>query len=221
MQGFDMYKQNTIGRFRSVLSANPTGTYDEAALPAYTNSNPLMRWLFWQRIEIVLRYLETIDELGSVMDFGCGLGVMLPYLNQRAKNVIAVDKDIGPAQGIASEMQWSRITFASDISTVSEEYNRVFDVILALDVLEHVDDPDCAIRRFAQLLKKDGKLIVSGPTESILYRIGRKLAGYSGDYHCRDIYDIERSVRLHFVTSRIAVLTPLIPFFVIFQGSPA
>ena len=35
-------------------------------------------------------------------------------------------------------------------------------------------------------------LIISGPTESFLYKIGRKLAGFSGDYHVTNIYDVER-----------------------------
>jgi len=221
MQDFGKYKQSTVDRFRSILVANPAGTYDEAALPAYTNPNPLMRWLFWQRIKIVLQYLETIDALGSVMDFGCGLGVMLPYLNQRATEVIAVDKEVGPVQQLAREMQWSKTMFQSNLSLLSAKYHNGLNIILALDVLEHVDDLEHTLESFSHLLRKDGRLIVSGPTENLFYRTGRKLAGYSGDYHCRNVYAIERSASLRFVTSRVAVLVPAMPLFIIFQGRPA
>jgi hypothetical protein len=36
---------------------------------------------------------------------------------------------------------------------------------------------------------------VSGPTESVLYQIGRFVAGFHGDYHQRSIFDIERVLR--------------------------
>lgn len=90
-----------------------------------------------------------------------------------------------------------------------------------MDVLEHVDDLEHTLDSFSQFLSKEGRLIISGPTENFFYRTGRKLAGYSGDYHCRNVHEIERSARLRFVTSRVAVLVPVVPLFVIFQGRPA
>ena len=39
--------------------------------------------------------------------------------------------------------------------------------------------------------KHGGQLLVSGPTENFLYRIGRTIAGFSGEQHVTNIYAIE------------------------------
>ena len=43
-------------------------------------------------------------------------------------------------------------------------------------------------------LRAGGVLIVSGPTENRAYALGRWLAGFSGDYHVRSIFDVEDDV---------------------------
>jgi len=37
-------------------------------------------------------------------------------------------------------------------------------------------------------------LIVSGPTENRAYELGRWIAGFSGDYHVRSVFDVEHDV---------------------------
>ncbi|HTQ27696.1 MAG TPA: methyltransferase domain-containing protein, partial [Puia sp.] len=70
-----------------------------------------------------------------------------------------------------------------------------FDYIIALDVLEHINNLDDYILLFKKLLKPGGSIIVSGPTENFLYKIGRKLAGekFTGDYHVNNIHNIKKS----------------------------
>ena len=52
-----------------------------------------------------------------------------------------------------------------------------FDLIFALDILEHVENPSIALDEILRILKKNGLLFVSVPTESILLRIVRSLIG--------------------------------------------
>jgi hypothetical protein len=68
------------------------------------------------------------------------------------------------------------------------------------------------------LLKPGGQLVVSGPTENILYQIGRKLAGpeYSGDYHERGIGEIKRELARLARVRQIATLYWPVPLFEIF-----
>ena len=39
-----------------------------------------------------------------------------------------------------------------------------------------------------------GRMLVSGPTENALYRLGRRIAGFDGHYHKVTIYDVERAL---------------------------
>ncbi len=68
-----------------------------------------------------------------------------------------------------------------------------FDVIFALDVLEHIENLSDYVELFKKLLTPDGVIIISGPTENILYKIGRKFAGnrFTGDYHVTNISSIK------------------------------
>ena len=43
-------------------------------------------------------------------------------------------------------------------------------------------------------LRIGGALIVSGPTESWAYRCGRWIAGFSGDYHVRSVFEVESEI---------------------------
>ncbi len=56
--------------------------------------------------------------------------------------------------------------------------------------------------------------MVSGPTENVLYKAGRLLAGFSGEYHVTNIYDIEGKFReMGLEREALKVLYPPVPLF--------
>ena len=67
-----------------------------------------------------------------------------------------------------------------------------FAFVFALDSLEHNDDYANLIDELTESLTADGILLVSGPTENFIYKIGRKIAGFTGDQHVTNIYAIEK-----------------------------
>jgi SAM-dependent methyltransferase len=95
-----------------------------------------------------------------------------------------------------------------------------FDLIIALDVLEHVQDLPKTLNELLALLKPNGQLIVSGPTENILYQLGRRIAGpeYSGAYHERGIAEIKIELLKTSTLQPIATLYRPIPLFEIFSA---
>jgi 2-polyprenyl-3-methyl-5-hydroxy-6-metoxy-1,4-benzoquinol methylase len=147
---------------------------------------------------------------------------MLPFLAQHSQQVTAVDIDLLPLERLRTH-----IPLAANIEVFDAKHIPVsklapasFDMINALDVLEHVEDLPGTLSELIRLLKPGGQLIVSGPTESTPYRIGRKLAGpeYSGTYHRRGIAEIRRTL-MHFAKIEyIATLYPPVPFFEIFSA---
>jgi 2-polyprenyl-3-methyl-5-hydroxy-6-metoxy-1,4-benzoquinol methylase len=211
---FRQYQKETIDRFELALRRHPKGWFDEQALPAYTNPNPLMRWVFWKRVRTVIQYLDRLSPFNTCMDFGCGLGTMIPYLQSKSNTVLAVDLNIRPLEEIAGTAGWSNIVFSTGFDGL-ESYSGRLDMILAMDVLEHVIDLEDTIQNFARLLKPTGFLLISGPTENGFYRLGRMLAGYSGHYHIRNIYDIRRALRPTFTDKTIQHIFPGVPLFLV------
>jgi 2-polyprenyl-3-methyl-5-hydroxy-6-metoxy-1,4-benzoquinol methylase len=219
---FKQYKAQYRTAIRSVLSEAQTGILDEAAFPAYSHPNPLINWIFWQRLRLVMNYLERNAPYERLLDFGCGSGVMLPFLASISQQVSAVDVDVYPIQMIQKYLKLPKNIDIYDISKIQLDSFQAesFDAIIALDVLEHVDDLPRNLSILCKLLKPGGQLVVSGPTENIIYRLGRKIAGseYSGDYHERDVSQIRKELAKIAKIQHIATIYHPFPLFEIFTG---
>jgi 2-polyprenyl-3-methyl-5-hydroxy-6-metoxy-1,4-benzoquinol methylase len=219
---FNAYKAEFRAAIRVVLAESEHGRMDEAGFPAYSHPNPLINWLFWQRLHKVMNYIEKDAPYEHVLDFGCGSGVMLPFLCGISKRVTAMDIDLLPFERVSRlrafptnlEVHDAREVTLKDLPKAS------FDIIVATDALEHVADLPGTLADMGALLKPGGQIIISGPTENILYKIGRKLAGpeYSGDYHERGILEVRELLTKQMSVIHIATLYWPVPLFEVFAG---
>lgn len=217
---FNAYKTRYRAAIRSVLADSEKGRLDEAGFSAYSHRNPLINWLFWKRLHIAMKYIERSAPYENILDFGCGSGVMLPFLSERSQHVVAFDVDLHPLEQVKQH-----IPLAANVQTLDANHTPIsklpqksFDLINALDVLEHVDDLPQTLAQLLNLLKPNSQLLVSGPTENFLYQIGRKIAGpeYSGAYHERGIDEIKRELKRIARVEHIATLYQPIPLFEVF-----
>jgi len=164
------------------------------AAPSYLHPNPLVRWLFWKRLDAVADFLSRRGErFASGLDFGCGIGVQLPTLSAMTDLVYATDLVLAPGRHVAHRLALGNVTFieADRLSSLPP-----LDYIVSADVLEHVQDLVGVVRGFGAALKSGGALVVSGPTENALYKIGRTLAGFGGkgSYHRTDIFRVHEAI---------------------------
>lgn len=219
---FNAYKTRYRSAIQKVLSESEKGRLDEAAFPAYSHRNPLINWLFWQRLRKVMEYIHSPTPYEKILDFGCGSGVMLPYLSSISTQVTAMDVDLLPIQSVEKYIPLPKNVEVKDATqtSITDLPANSHDLIIALDVLEHVHDLPKTLSELLALLKPNGQLIVSGPTENILYRLGRKVAGpeYSGAYHERGIAEIKTELLKTVRLQHIATLYWPIPLFEIFSA---
>jgi 2-polyprenyl-3-methyl-5-hydroxy-6-metoxy-1,4-benzoquinol methylase len=203
------YKKDYEVLFRHFLKNKEMGYFDEAALPSYTHSNKLMSFLFWKRIEKVFKIAGNIQNC-SVLDFGCGGGVTFKYFHTNGCKITGCDNQHYPLAEKVCEDFNIHATIKKELFQIDDKFDR----ILALDVLEHVDDLEKYIAKLKSLLCEEGQILVSGPTENFLYKMGRTLAGFSGHYHVRNIYDIEKSLeKLGLRRTQLKSLYPIAPLF--------
>ena len=219
---FKLYKSRYRAAIRRVLADSEKGRLDEAGFPAYSHPNPLINWLFWQRLYIATRHIDRRAPYQRTLDFGCGSGVMLPLLSQSSRRVLAMDLDLLPLELVKKHIPLAgNVEIIDAAKTALEDLpSDSFDLIVALDVLEHVRDLARTLGELLARLKTGGQLVVSGPTENFLYRIGRKLAGpeYSGDYHERGIGEVKRELAKLAAVREIATLYQPMPLFEIFTA---
>ena len=217
---FREYKTRYRSAIRKVLEEAERGRLDESGFPAYSHLNPLINWLFWQRLHTAMNYIEKYEPYENVLDFGCGSGVMLPFLAQQSKQVTAIDIDLLPLESLKKHIPLAQNIQVVDASqtSLSQLTPKSFDLIDALDVLEHVDDLTHTLIELLTLLKPGGRLVVSGPTENTFYQIGRKLAGseFSGEYHERGTAEIKHELARLACVRQIATLYWPAPLFEIF-----
>jgi len=191
---------------REILKTTRSDALDEAALPAYGHRNPLIEMVFWRRLSVA--FDEARRHHGRrALDFGCGTGLMSEALTAAGFHVTAVDLDLGPKRLLGERLEFSKSTAFIEGDLVTMDLApESFDVIVALDVLEHISPLAPYVSAFERLLSRDGVLIVSGPTENWLYRLGRRLAGeeFTGHYHVSDVHDVAESARERFEVRTVA-----------------
>ncbi|MCG2611242.1 methyltransferase domain-containing protein [Flavobacterium sp. SM15] len=181
-----IFKQNIT----ELLNAQGTDeVLSEAALPAYAHKNPVIDHIFWKRLKLASDFIsKNCKPGGKVLDFGCGTGVFSYDLASKGFELTSLDLDLKPVELLKTKIQFpASINFIQgDFFHLEFEPNS-FDAIVALDVLEHIplNELPAYLDKFNKLLKQDGYIVISGPTENILYKIGRKLAGndFTGHYH--------------------------------------
>jgi 2-polyprenyl-3-methyl-5-hydroxy-6-metoxy-1,4-benzoquinol methylase len=161
---------------------------DDMALPSYTHRNPMIRWIFWKRLK---KISKEIKENETILDFGSGFGVLLPTLDKYCSKVYFTDIKSEPSIKMVKQRKLEKCSF---IEAENLLQLKKLNKIICADVLEHIEKLDELIAIFKQILNENGCLIVSYPTENFIYRIGRKIAGFTGEYHKLTYQEIEKII---------------------------
>ena len=137
----------------------------------FQTSNPVVRALidrFYDRIE------RTVSPLGatSLLDAGCGEGETLSRLARLPARVVAIDADPGAVEFTRARFPGLEVRRESVYELGFAD--REFDLVICLEVLEHLDDPRAALVELARVTARD--LVLSVPHEP-WFRAGSLLRG--------------------------------------------
>lgn len=177
---------------------------EESCIPSYVHGNRFAAWVAWQRARVAAKLYDRYAAPGPILDFGAATGEVGHLIRKRGPYFI-IEQDELLANACAEWQQVQRTKLA-------EAKPSTFAALFALDALEHNDDIPTLVAQLMPLLKPGGVFILSGPTESSFYKLGRRIAGFSGHYHHSNIYDIEQIVMKHCVmlgATRVPVLPTL------------
>lgn len=167
----------------------------EAAVPSYDHSNPLIRELFRTRGDVVMSYLSETSS--HVMDLGCGTAAFSVHLTEQGYDVVAVDvhSEVAASYLRATGDERDNPSLVTGSASGLPFDSAVMDTIVAMDVLEHIADVEHAISECRRVLTDKGQLLVSGPSENAMYKLGRIFAGFSAEYHERSIYTLDEQIQ--------------------------
>lgn len=147
----------------------------------YTSSNPAIRLLterFLDRLERVFAQVQADTPGARVLEVGCGEGEIARRLRARWPDVTGLDlPDAGLRQA------WQSVDDVAFLHGDAERLpfgDQAFDVVVAVEVLEHLRDPARGLAELARVSRKH--LVLSVPREPI-FRMGNLAAGR----HVRDL----------------------------------
>lgn len=127
------------------------------------------------RLEYILSTIKThfninsIEEI-SILDIGCGGGLITEPLSKLGSNILGIDAseiNISIAKGHAEITKAPAKYKAILVEDLLKKSKTQFQVILALEVLEHVENPEFFIQCCCKLLKPGGIIIFSTLNKTI------------------------------------------------------
>ncbi len=154
----------------------PTGnTFDK-----YGSTNPVVR-------RLMETFHSSLDELWdraapeSVLDVGCGEGVLTREWAERLgdRRIVGIDLD-----DVKLRAEWEtrrrhnleyRVEEATALSFADDE----FDLVTAIEVLEHVPDPEATVAEMARVAGR--RLLVSVPREPLWRGLNMARGAYLRD----------------------------------------
>lgn len=177
----------------------------------YERSHPLVRWVERRRLDVLMEFAAAQPE-SRVLEVGCGAGHVL----QRFDGVKRTGIDLSSTmlerarRRLGAETELLRAS-AEDLPFEPDS----FDVVLCTEVLEHIQNPERALRELARVARRDARIVVSIPNEAnidrakrfirrvpLLRTVLRSLAAESNEWHLHQ-FDLSFLRRISEGTARI------------------
>jgi 2-polyprenyl-3-methyl-5-hydroxy-6-metoxy-1,4-benzoquinol methylase len=163
-----------------VVTVDDEGTVTGNTYDKYGSTNPVVK-------RLMARFERTLDELfaqadpASLLDVGCGEGVLTHRWAQRLgdRRVVGIDLDDPQLHALWEQRRAPNLAYrvmkAENLPFADGE----FDVAAAIEVLEHVPDPDHTVAEMARVAS--GHLLVSVPREPLWRGLNMARGAYLKD----------------------------------------
>jgi SAM-dependent methyltransferase len=147
----------------------------------------------------LLRRSAIFDALegrppGRVLEVGCSAGALLYDLAERGYTGVGVELS-AKARSIARQVLAGDKGFSIE-SEVPEGPAQSFDLLIAFEVLEHIEDDAGALAAWLELLKPGGQLLISVPAHRRRWNVTDVLVGHYRRYDRTDVEALLRGAGL-------------------------
>ncbi|MBI5652946.1 MAG: class I SAM-dependent methyltransferase [Chloroflexi bacterium] len=178
--------------------------------PGITELPEDQHWWFATRTWSLLNLLDAnvARRDGDILDIGCGAGNMIHHLSRygRVKGIEVDARPVAMAQQRGYDVRQGDATRAIPFPDAS------FDLVTALDVIEHVDADEAILREAYRVARPRATLAISVPAYQWLWSYNDVLNGHKHRYTPRELRD--RVARAGFRVKRITF-----GFFLVFPLS--
>jgi SAM-dependent methyltransferase len=171
------------------------------------NKTPFLRILFYRLLDLLLlrswhirRELKKLKaegfKPGQIADAGSGFGQYVYYLSKKYPGATITGLDIKQEQVddcnsfFSSIGQQGQVGFEfADLTKI--EIREQYDLILSVDVMEHIEDDRGVMKRLCDGLKHGGVLLISTPSDQGGSDVHHEHEDSFIDEHVRDGYGVK------------------------------
>jgi SAM-dependent methyltransferase len=118
---------------------------------------------------------KYVSKEGKILDIGAGLGYYAEKLKTRGYNVICME----PGERHCKYIEAIGLPVVRSMDEIEDES---LDFIYSINVLEHIEDDDEALKLWAKKLKPGGGVFIWVPAFTILYSFFDRLIGHFRRY---------------------------------------
>ena len=128
-----------------------------------------LHWWYRARRDVLAALIERCARPpanAKLLEIGCGTGHNVTML-ERFGQVDAIEID--PEARAFAERRLGRPVGSAPLPSLAGVPRRHYDLVAALDVIEHIDEDAAAVGAIAQCLKPGGRLIVTVPAHQWMW----------------------------------------------------
>lgn len=135
-------------------------------------------WWLLKRRELIVEWLSQFPRDAAILDVGCSSGVLLTDLRDNGFcNLYGIDVS---ESAIALAREYGHTSVQVMDGSNLDFLPATFDVIIASDCLEHIEQDELALENWRRILKPGGTLILFVPAHMFLWS-----AHDVENHHCR------------------------------------
>ena len=169
-------------------------------------------WWYVGRRRIIANFVREIcaqfnESRPRILDIGCGTGGNLMMLSQFGE---AEGVDVSPdALAFCRERGLQNVKLGSAESLPYED--ATFDLVTALDVVEHLDDDVAGLREMRRVLRPGGRLLMFVPTFMFLWGVQDEVSHHRRRYRLAELRRVANEAGFSIERTTYANLTFFFP----------
>lgn len=197
--------------YLSLLGSEANDGYDAELFAVLEQLEPRSFW-FRARNELILWALQAyFPRARDLLDIGCGTGFVLAAVRRARPELAVVGAELFPSGLEVARRRLPDVPLLR-LDARNALLESAFDVVAALDVLEHIREDEQVLRRVARALRPGGGVLLTVPQHPWLWSAADTFAQHERRYRRAElIAKVERAgLRVVRVSSFVSFLLPLL-----------
>lgn len=141
---------------------------------------------------------HKVQKINTIVDVGCGVGLNADTLKGYTENLIGIDPD-DIAIGYCQNKGYNKVIQSTLEELTPEKIQQPVDVVVAMDILEHLPDDLLGVKRIFQLVSVGGMAIITAPAFPSIHGLQDIVSHHYRRYKRKQLSDLCRAAGFEIV----------------------